>query len=192
MSDYEFHLVDFDNPSIFFVMEDWLKYLFAEKYYYKPRFKSYCIKGDEKILDFGCGGGAGSKVLAGMLNKEGTLICLDISKFWTDKARRRLKNFRNAEVICGDIRTADLKDNFFDLISVIHVIHDINPADRGKTVEALAGKLKRKGKIFIAEPVKISHGIAPEELESLMKKAGLEKLSYNLTGSVYRGEFMLN
>lgn len=189
MNKYKYQQVDFDNPSIPFLIEDWLKNLIGEKIFYKPRIQSIGIKGDESILDFGCGGGIGSKALAKMLNKNGSLICVDTSKYWTEKAQKRLERFSNVKVLCGDIRKIYIPDNSFDLISIIHVIHDIPPEERQETVLTLRKKLRENSKLFVCEPVKISHGISTVELESLMNNAGLKKIKHQLNKREYNGEF---
>lgn len=188
MSDYKFKEVDFSNPSIPFIIEDWFKNLLGGNIIYKSYFESITINGNESILDFGCGGGTGSKVLAEML-KKGYLTCVDTSKHWTEKARKRLERFSNVKVICGDIRQIDIHNKSFDLISIIHVIHDIPPSERQETIKALAENLKENGKLFVREPVKISHGISKEELESLMKNAGLKRIKHQLNKREYKGEF---
>ena len=191
MYDYKYQQVDFDNPSIPFIIEDWLKYFFGDKIFYKSHFESIGINGNENILDFGCGGGAGSKLIAGLLNNNGQLFCIDASKYWADKARKRLNKFQNVKVLCGDIRNINLPDNYFDIILIFHVIHDIRPEERQETLNTLKNKLKDLGKIFVVEPVKFSHGMSPKELELLMLNSGLEKLNSHLTIKEYKGEFRL-
>lgn len=38
---------------------------------YDKYFKTFGLTGEEQALDFGCGGGAGSKCLAALLNRDG-------------------------------------------------------------------------------------------------------------------------
>ncbi len=140
-------------------------------------------------MDFGCGGGAGSKLIAESLNNNGQLFCVDVSTYWAEKARKRLNKFQNVKVLCGDIKKINLPNNFFDIISIFHVIHDIPPEDRQETVNALKNKLKELGKIIVVEPVKFSHGMSPKELELLLLNSGLEKLNSHLTKIEYKGEF---
>ena len=68
-------------------------------------------------------------------------------------------------------------------------MHDIPPSERQETIKALAENLKENGKLFVREPVKISHGISKEELESLMKNAGLKRIKHQLNKREYKGEF---
>jgi SAM-dependent methyltransferase len=79
MSEYEFEQVDFENPSALFVLEDIVKGLIGCPLLYSRYFRTFELKGDENVLDFGCGGGAGSRCLAKLLNRNGHLTCVDIS-----------------------------------------------------------------------------------------------------------------
>jgi SAM-dependent methyltransferase len=148
VSDCEFKERDFEHPSALFVLEDVLKGLIGGPLLYHPYFKTFGLKGDEKVLDFGCGGGAGSRCLVSLLNQNGRLTCVDTSNFWIDKARKRLSRYGNVECRAGDIRELDIADFTFDVISVFHVIHDIPPAERRDTVKALSRKLKAGGGNF--------------------------------------------
>jgi len=130
MSSHAFKEVDFENPSILFILEDILKGLLGGPLLYNSYFKTFGIQGNERILDFGCGGGAGSRCLANFLNKNGYLTCIDVSNYWIAKARKRLEKYSNVECKSGDIRELDIPDTSIDVISVIHVIHDITPDKR--------------------------------------------------------------
>ena len=65
MGEYKFKPVDFDNPSLFPVLEDILKGLVGGHLLCNPYFRASKLRGNEKILDFACGGGAGTGVRAG-------------------------------------------------------------------------------------------------------------------------------
>lgn len=80
-SEYGFKQVDFENPSALFVLEDILKGLIGGPLLYNPYFRTFALGGNESVLDFGCGGGVGSKCLAKLLNEGGHLTCVDISSF---------------------------------------------------------------------------------------------------------------
>ena len=159
MEDYEYKKFDFDNPSFMFIVEDMLKNIIGGPLFYEPYFKTFGLKGDENVLDFGCGGGSISKALLKFLSKGGNLTAIDVSGFWIKKARKRLEKYSNATFMAGDIRNLDIEDNIFDVISIIHVIHDISPQERKDIVFALCKKLKQGGRIYIREPIKKSHGM---------------------------------
>ena len=61
MSDDNFKEYDFEHPSTIFVLEDKLKGLLGGPLLYNPYFITFGLKGNERVLDFGCGGGAGSR-----------------------------------------------------------------------------------------------------------------------------------
>jgi ubiquinone/menaquinone biosynthesis C-methylase UbiE len=189
VSDYEFKERDFERPSVLFVLEDALKGLIGGPLLYYPYFKTFGLKGNEKVLDFGCGGGAGSRCLLKFLDNRGHLTCVDTSNFWIDKARKRLNKYGNVECRTGDIRELDIPDSTFDVISIIHVIHDIPPAERQDAVKAISRKLKKGGTIFVREPTKESHGMPVKEILALFSEAGLKETERKEAKSEYTGRF---
>jgi ubiquinone/menaquinone biosynthesis C-methylase UbiE len=191
MEEYIFKQPDFDNPSILFRLEDKLKG-FLGGFFYKPFLKTFALKGDENVLDFGCGGGIESHFILKHLKNGGKLSCIDLSHYWIQRAIKRLDKYPNADCIQGDIRELDIPVNSFDVIFTIHVIHDIAPKDRQSTVDALAAKLKPEGSFFIWEPTKISHGMPAEEIQTLLSRAGLVEQSHKKTPSFYKGQFLKN
>jgi ubiquinone/menaquinone biosynthesis C-methylase UbiE len=186
---YEFKEQDFEHPSVLFVLEDMLKCLIGGFLLYNPHFRTFGLKGDETVLDFGCGGGAGSKCLAKLLNNGGNLTCTDTSKLWIAKATKRLKKYPNVRYHAGDIRESDIPDSSFDVISVINVIHDIAPADRRETIWVLSRKLKVGGMFFIMERIKESHGMAVCEIRTLLSIAGLKEIEHKETKSAFVGKY---
>ena len=189
MVEYRFKQVDFDNPSLLFVIEDLLKNAIGEPLLYDSYFKTFQLKGNEKVLDFGCGGGAGSRSLLRFLSRDGHLTCVDSSNYWIRKAERRLKKYPNAVCKAGDITRLDIPDESFDVISVFHVLHDIVPGNRQATVNALSTKLKQRGMLYVREPTKQSHGISIAELCSLASRAGFKEIGHTITKSEYLGKF---
>jgi len=189
MSDSEFKGYDFEHPSTLFIMEDKLKGLLGGAFLYNAYFKTFGLTGNEKVLDFGCGGGAGSRCLANLLIKGGHLTCVDVSGYWIAKARNRLKKYSNVECKAGDIREMEMPDSSFVIISAIHVIHDIAPVEREDIVKTLTRKLKTGGLLYIREPIKASHGIPIEEMRALLSGAGLKEIEYKETKSEYMGKY---
>lgn len=190
MSDYKFELRDFEHPPFLFVLEDMLKDMVGVPLFYNPYIKTYELKGNERVLDFGCGGGIGSRCLAKYLNQGGHLTCVDISNYWIEKARKRLAKYSNVECWVGNIRELDIPDAWFDVISIFHVIHDIAPAERQDTVKALSRILRAGGIIFIREPTKKSHGMSVDEIRTLFSAAGLKETSHHKEKkSEYMGKY---
>ena len=189
MSSHNFKEYDFEHPSILFILEDKLKGLLGGPLLYNPYFKTFELKGNERVLDFGCGGGTGSRCLANLLSKGGLLTCVDVSRYWMAKARKRLEKYSNVECKSGDIRELDIPDSSFDVISTFHVIHDIIPAERQYIIKTLSQKLKAGGLLFIRERIGKSHGMPVEEIRALLSDAGLNEIEHKETKSEYMGKY---
>ena len=78
---------------------------------------------------------------------------------------------------------------FFDIISTIHVIHDISRADRQDVINTLSQNLKLGGIFYIEEPVKKPHGILGDEIRALLFSAGLKEIESKETRSEYVGKY---
>lgn len=141
---------------------------------FKPFVDSLELKGNEHALELGCGNGIFMTYLAGALDRGGSAVGVDTSSYMTERAAERLKPFSNAEIIRGDIRSLNLEPESFDLVTFIHVLHDINPKLRGETVKALARLMKNGGRLCLMEPVSSSHGMPVDEIRAVIEDAGLE------------------
>ena len=190
MCKYNFSPRDFDNPSFPFLVEDFFNNIFGGRFIYSPYYKSFELGGSENILDFGCGGGVGSKALTKLLGETGSLTCVDLSGYWVKKAEKRLLNCPEVKVRQGDIREMDIPDSSFDIITIYHVMHDIVPEIRQGTANRLATLLKSEGRLFIREPIKLSHGMPVEEIRSLFINAGLNEFQFTDDKSCYSGVYV--
>jgi len=168
------------------MLEDMLKGLLGGALLYNSCFMAFGLKGNEMVLDFGCGGGVGSRCLANLLDEGGPVTCVDISHYWIAKARKRLSKYSNVECEAGDFRELDIPDSSFDIISGIHVVHDMTPEDRQDIVKTLSLKLQAGGLLLIREPVK-AHGMPVEEIQTLLPDAGLKEIEHKETKSEYTG-----
>jgi ubiquinone/menaquinone biosynthesis C-methylase UbiE len=189
MAEYTFKQPDFENPSFLFRLEDHLKG-FLGRFFYKSFINSFALRGTEHVLDFGCGGGVESQFVLKHLEEGGRVTCVDLSDYWIQRAKMRLRKYPNAVCIQGDIRKLDIPKKSFDVIFTIHVIHDILPEERQSTVDVLALKLKPGCPFYVWEPTKISHGMPAKEIKELFSNAGLEEQACEETKSSYRGKFV--
>ncbi len=181
------------DPNITDVLREWLVYWFGRSLY-KDYMRGLGLEGDEKVLDFGCGGGACARCILEFLSKGGALTCVDISEFWLPKAEKRMRKYDNAEFVSGEISELGVEDSSYDVVFIHFVLHDIERGQRETTVDALFRKLKPGGHLFIREPTKESHGMPAREVRDLMKAAGLrEDLSEEgksiLLGPMYAGRY---
>lgn len=140
---------------------------------YSPFVEGLELEGNERILEFGCGNGVFMTYLADSLNKRGSAIGVDTSSWMVEKARARLRDRKNVEILRGDVRTMDLEPGSFGLVTFIHVLHDIKPEERQGTVNALSILIAEGGRLCMMEPVSKSHGMPLEEIRSIMTSAGL-------------------
>jgi ubiquinone/menaquinone biosynthesis C-methylase UbiE len=190
MKEYKYTQIDFEKPSKMFVFEDVLKNYLGGLILYNKYYRTFGLTGNEKVLDFGCGGGVGSKALTKLLAETGSLTCVDLSGYWVKKAEKRLLNYPEVKVRQGDIREMDIPDSSFDVITMYHVMHDIVPGIRQETAYRLATLLKSEGRLFIREPIKLSHGMPVEEIRSLFINAGLNEFQFTVDKSCYSGVYV--
>jgi ubiquinone/menaquinone biosynthesis C-methylase UbiE len=189
LSDSSFRQYDFEHPGTLFILEDKLRALLGGSLLYRRYFRTFELAGNETVLDFGCGGGIGSRYLANLLGTGGHLTCIDTSRYWLAKARKRLDKYSNVECKLGDIRELDIPDSSFDVISTIHVVHDIAPVDRLGIVQILSRKLRVGGLFFIRELIGKSHGMSVGEIRSLLSHADLNEIRHTETKSEYMGKY---
>jgi SAM-dependent methyltransferase len=161
-------------------------------------FKDYVdrldLTGSERVIELGPSAGNNSRHLARRLSKSGgRLTCVDISRRWTEVARRRLRNYPNVMVRCGDIADLDIPSHSHEAALVSFVLHDIPIGDRMRVMQHLALTLKPEGKIFIREPLRF---ITQQEIRKLMDACGLEEvwsgeMSIKTQGRVFEGAYRL-
>ncbi len=190
MNEYnEFHEIDFDKPSFLFKLSDSLVYFLGGAGFYNKYIQSIPLAGTEKILDFGSGGGNASKLLAERI-PEGHLTCLEPSTCWIKRLRKRMAKFNNVTFINTYIDNTDIPENSFDVILIHHVLHDIHPKKRAHIVKELSRILKHGGKIYIREPIKLSHGMPFEEIRELFKDVDRNEVEFSIkTNKEYFGTY---
>jgi ubiquinone/menaquinone biosynthesis C-methylase UbiE len=161
-------------------------------------FKNYAdrldLTGSERVIELGPSAGNNSLHLARRLSTSGgCLTCVDISRRWTEVARRRLRNYPDIMFKCGDIANLDIPAHSQDVAVVSFVLHDIPGGDRMRVMQHLAATLKPEGKIFIREPLRF---ITQQEIRKLMDACGLEEISsgemsIKTQGRVFEGVYRL-
>lgn len=107
----------------------------------------------KNLLDIGCG--AGNYTLK-MLTKIPNLNCtlIDLSKPMLDKAKERVSSQTNREIeiLQGDIRTVDFKENHYDIILAGAVLHHLrDDIDWETTFTKLYKLLKPGGCLMISD-----------------------------------------
>lgn len=182
---------DFANPKFSDILVDDLINNGIGRFVYKDYIKTIHFRGDETVLEFGCGSGALSRHLIKVLSKNGgKLTGIDISEFWADRAEKRLKKYKNAEFAVGDIREKDFKAESFDAAIIHYVLHHVEKESRKSTVCEIYRLLKKGGKLYIKEPHKKTDGMPVSEIEELTEAAGFTKIASsdgkNVFSAVYK------
>ncbi len=110
------------------------------------------IKGNEKILDIGCGDGKQILAFGKKLNLDGRIIGCDISKNLLDKAKKiAKKNKINASFLLHDINEPfRFKDKEFDFILAAFSIYYAKYPE--KLILEIKRLLKKGGRLFIVGP----------------------------------------
>jgi ubiquinone/menaquinone biosynthesis C-methylase UbiE len=147
------------------------------------------LLGDERVLDYGSGGGAAARHLAARLHPDGHLTCVDVSTRWQETLRKVLRAYPEVELRCGDIRAMGLPGESYDVVLVHWMLHDVPPWDRPAIVAELARLLRPGGRLFSREPTSPKHGMPALQLRELFAGAGLaETLTTEDKGAVL-GEY---
>lgn len=110
------------------------------------------IKGNERILDLGCGDGKQIAAFGKKLTKEGEIVGCDISNELLEKAKETAKeNNINASFLLHDIdQPFSCKSEEFDLISSVFSIYYVkSPLEVILEIKRL---LNKEGRLFIAGP----------------------------------------
>jgi len=160
---------------------------------YKKYANKIVLKGNEKVLEVGCGIGNLSRFLIQKLSL-GKLTCIDSSKYCINKSKRRLRKFSGIEFIMGDILNFK-RENYFDVVVIHYVLHDV--LQKEKAIEVLRDCLKENGRIYLREPTRKNHGISSKEIKKLMAQERFleieskEGYDFPLKGKVYEGIFRL-
>jgi len=146
---------------------------FLAKSNYKKYTNSLNLKGNEKILELGCGTGNLSRFIAKKLSKDGSLTCIDTSNYQLSKARKKLNKYKNIKF---QKNITNPKETY-DIIILHYILHDIKKNHRQKTIKILKTKLKNNGIIYIREPTRKNHGMPAKEIENLISSSKLKKIS---------------
>jgi len=144
------------------------------------------LRGDERVLEMGCGGGHAARVVLPRIPR-GHYTGVDVDPWWVERARRNLGAFRNTEVLLGDVRDLPLVLESFDLALVHITLHDVPVADRAPIVERLAHLLRPGGRLFVKEPTREGHGMPASEVWELAEAAGLREVRHRADHTVFLG-----
>jgi ubiquinone/menaquinone biosynthesis C-methylase UbiE len=134
------------------------------------------LGGDERVLDYGSGGGAAARHLAKRLTAGGgQLTCMDVSARWQAALRAVLRDYPEVEYRQGDVREMRLPGASYDVVLVHWMLHDVPPCDRASIVAELTRLMRPGARLFSREPTSVKHGMPAEQLCELFAGAGLSE-----------------
>ncbi len=106
------------------------------------------IKGNEKIMDAGCGNGEDIIKLRKEYKHRGELYGLDISEDMISHAKKLDKKAKSGiQFIKKDVTELEFPDESFDIVILKHVLHNIH--NYRKAVEECHRVLKTGGKLVV-------------------------------------------
>lgn len=148
------------------------------------------LRGDERVLDYGSGGGAAARHLAKRLAAGGgRLTCIDVSERWQQALRKVLRAYPDVEYLQGDVRGMGLPGGLFDVVLVHWMLHDVPPGDRPSIVAELTRLLRPGGRLFVREPTGARHGMQAVEARRLFQAAGLTETVGGMGKARVLGEY---
>jgi ubiquinone/menaquinone biosynthesis C-methylase UbiE len=179
--------MDFQNPSKLYLLHDWLVAHGVGAGLYARFARSAGLHGNERVLEIGSGTGALSKFLLPQLQLGGSLVCVDTSAAMVSIARRRLQRWPKVEFLVGDLAEVGLADESFDAVFIHLMLHEVPAEARPGLLQTLVAKLKPGGVVFVREPTARRHGMPVEEIERLLREAGLQEKSMYQEGMLFLG-----
>ncbi len=102
------------------------------------------------LIDLGGGTGKNAKLFARLAGNSGKIVLVDIGKTMLKKAGRRLKKYKNCEIVSADI-LKPLKFNGFDMVFISFIMHGLEIQERSALMKNVSKLLKRGGHLFILD-----------------------------------------
>lgn len=182
-------MLDNKNPSVLYKLMDSLGNNHLWGFIYQKYISGLNFLGNERVLDFGSGSGAGSKHLAKKLSR-GHLTCVDVSGYWMKICKRRLSKYRNVDYLLGWLPDFKIEAGSYDAVTIHYVLHEVPAQMRAALIGEMCRILKNGGRICIKEPQREGDGMPISEIRELMQKQGLFEASSEEKGDTFKAEFV--
>lgn len=167
---------NWEKPTIFYKIIDEIGNNRLFSFIYMHYIKTLGLRGNENLLDFGSGSGAGSKHLAKILKeKGGHLTCVDTSRYWTSVAEKRMRDYNHVSFYTKPLPDLNFSTGSFDIIYIFYALHDVSEDLRYDIVKEFYKILKPKGRLYIKEPQRANDGMPVTEIRKLMSLNGFKE-----------------
>lgn len=164
-----------NNPQKFLSFLDTTSNLPSYKRYKKENYENLGLKGEENVLDIGCGLGDDVRNLVKLFDVR--VVGLDSSKEMIVEARKRsLKEGVSATFIKGDITHLPFKDNSFDVVRADRVLK--YQSDPKRSVKEMVRVTKPRGIISVSDQDWSSWVINTDEKATFRKLKSLKIKSF--------------
>lgn len=183
---------NWENPSMLFKIADEIGHNRLFGFRYTRYIKTLGLKGNEDLLDFGSGSGAGSKYLAESLQNGGHLTCVDTSRYWSAKAKERMRKYNNVTFCADSLLNLNFPAERFDAIYIHYALHEVSENLREGIVKEFYRILKSDGHLYIKEPQRAYDGMTVEEIRRLMLSNKFVKQYGKEKSGAFSGVYMKN
>ena len=97
---------------------------FVQRHYEAPRLRRLSKGKANRILEIGCGQGAGAKIIYDLFRPE-HYIGIDLDPRMIKRARKKSGALSNAKFVEGDVTSLDFSDASFDLVLDFGIVHHV-------------------------------------------------------------------
>lgn len=149
---------------------------------YKNYVENLDINGSEAIFELGSHVGYLSRKIAEKLCDGGYLTCADVSDYYSNTLKARLKKFKNVNFCFGDIRKMNIDCEIYDKVILNDCLINLSKSERLSYLRFLLLVLKPNGSIHVRQPISQS-GISSSEVRQLMRELGLHESKYKFDKS---------
>lgn len=119
------------------------------------------LRGDERVLDVGCGIGVFGKLIEPFLGPQGEVIGIDIDPIQIAYGNHHWANRPNAHLEVGDANQIAYPDASFDIVASMGLLEFV--PDQGRVLKEMARVLRPQGKLIVVQIDIAQYAILPKD-----------------------------